>query len=45
MDETAELLALEKEIQELEQKEQIQEKQKKQKEDILDFSSEDMKKH
>ena len=42
VDETAELLALEKEIQELEQKEQIQEKQKKQKEDILDFSSEDI---
>ena len=42
VDEKAELLALEKEIQELEQKEQKEEKQKKIKEDILDFSSEDI---
>ena len=42
VDEKAELLALEKEIQELEQKEEKEEKQKKQKEDILDFSSEDI---
>ena len=42
VDETAELLALEKEIKELEQKEEKAEKQKKQKEDILDFSSEDI---
>jgi len=42
VDEEAELMALEKEIQELEQKEQEEIKQKKQKEDILDFSSEDI---
>ena len=42
VDEEAELMALEKEIQELEQKEEDEIKQKKQKEDILDFSSEDI---
>lgn len=42
VDEKAELIALEKEIQELEQKEKKEEKQKKQKEDLLDFSSEDI---
>ena len=42
VDEKAELLALEKEIEELEQKEEKEEKKKKQKEDILDFSSEDI---
>ena len=42
VDEEAELMALEKEIQELEQKEQEEIKQNKQKEDILDFSSEDI---
>tara|TARA_Y100001970_G_scaffold279880_1_gene387965 strand:+ start:6248 stop:7726 length:1479 start_codon:yes stop_codon:yes gene_type:complete len=42
VDEEAELMALEKEIQELEQKEEAEIKEKKQKEDILDFSSEDI---
>ena len=42
VDEKAELMALEKEIQELEQKEEKEAKKKKQKEDILDFSSEDI---
>ena len=40
VDEEAELMALEKEIQELEQKEEDEIKQKKQKEDKLDYSSE-----
>ena len=42
VDDSAELMALEKEIQELEAKEQKEKILQKQKEDILDFSSEDI---
>ena len=42
VDDSAELMALEKEIQELEEKEQKEKILQKQKEDILDFSSEDI---
>ena len=42
VDDSAELMALEKEIQELEEKEEKEKILQKQKEDILDFSSEDI---
>merc|ERR1712167_382715 len=42
VDDSAELMALEKEIQELEDKEEKEKILQKQKEDILDFSSEDI---